>query len=387
MGIQQYDVIVVGAGFAGAVAARQFAELEKRVLVLERRNHIGGNAYDFFDNASILVHCYGPHIFHTSDREVFNYLSRFTNWREYKHRVVADIHGIKMPIPFNFTALERSFGEKSRFLEDKLKSTFENREKITINELRQSKDKELTKIGEYVYNSYFDYYSRKQWGDHFNELDSSTFERVPILLSYDNHYFQDIWQGVPEDGYTMMFHRLLNHNRIDLKLSIDSTAFISLSDNNIYFNNKLFEGIVIYTGSIDELFAYRYGPLPYRTLDFSFETYPLEYYQDYGVVNYPVDKDYTRITEYKRLTGQKLESHTTIVKEFPREFIAGKGDIPYYPIPAENSRTLYQRYEKLAEGYSTLYCLGRLAEYRYYNMDVVVANALKLFEKIGRVSV
>lgn len=380
--MKQEDVIIVGAGFAGAVAARQFADMGKNVLVIERRNHIGGNAYDFYNQDSILVHRYGPHIFHTDNDKVFNYLSRFTRWRGYKHKVGANISGNIMPVPFNFKALEKAFAFQAEQLKEKLLFEFDNRKKITIHELRQSNDSDLKKIGDYIYNNYFDYYSRKQWGEHFKELDPATFERVPVVLSYDDHYFQDKWQGVPEEGYTKMFENILTHSNIDIKLGTDSKDLITLKNGNIFYKGKLFSGKVIYTGSIDELFDYKFGDLPYRTLDFKFETHQDKYYQEYAVVNYTVDQPYTRITEYKHLTGQKLDSHTTIAKEYPGEFSKENGDIPYYPIPADKSRDLYKKYLQIANRYSSLYLLGRLAEYKYYDMDIVVENALKLSKNV-----
>lgn len=384
--MRQYDVIVVGAGFAGAVAARQLAEAGNRVLVLEQRNHIGGNAYDCLDGDSVLVHRYGPHIFHTNNKDVFDYLSRFTKWRDYEHRVVADIRGTKVPLPFNLDSISILFGDKAEPLKKKLVDTFGMDKKVSILELRQSEDKDLVEMSERVYEDVFLYYSKKQWGRHFEELDPATFSRVPVYISHDDRYFQDKYQGMPEDGYTALFQNLLEHDGIEVRIGVKSESFIAFSDGNISFEGKCFDGIVVYTGLIDELFKYCFGHLPYRTLDFCFETHEAEWYQSHSVVNYTVDKDYTRITEFKRLTGQELKDRTTIIKEYPREYGSKPGDIPYYPIKSCKSAKLYSRYAELAERYPRLRLLGRLAEYRYYDMDLVVSQALKLSEQIAGTS-
>ena len=382
--MQQYDVIVLGSGFAGSVSARRFADEGKRVLVLERRSHIAGNAYDFFDDASVLIHRYGPHIFHTNDEEVFTYLSKFTEWTKYEHRVVANIHNVEVPLPFNFASLGLVFANKAELLQKKLKDAFGADNKVSILTLRESEDKDLAELGEYVYENVYLYYSKKQWGKHFEQLDPETFSRVPVLVSFDDRYFQDTWQGMPADGYTQMLQKMLEHDLIDVRLNVKEENSISLSDGKIFFEKEQYSGIVIYTGAIDELFSYSHGQLPYRTLEFSFETHATEWYQGHSVVNYTVDKEYTRITEYKHLTGQKLESHTTISKEYSREFTGKADEIPYYPIASESSSVSYQYYAELAKKYPNLYLLGRLAEYKYYNMDAVVSQALKLSESIRR---
>lgn len=379
--MNKYDVVVVGAGFAGAVTARKLAETGKRVLILEKRDHIAGNAYDFVNDNSVLVHLYGPHIFHTDNEEVYNFLSRFTDWREYKHQVAAEINDRTMPVPFNFEALEKVFGERAESLKKKLLAAFADRKKVAINELLEVDDPEIHKIADYVYEHYYAYYSEKQWGKHFSELDDSIFKRVPIYLSDNSYYFEDKWQGLPAAGYTEMFKNILDHDLIELKLNTDALDNISLAAGRVYLEAKVFSGPVIYTGSIDQLFNYEYGHLEYRTLDFKFENYNQQYFQDYGVVNYTVDQHYTRITEYKHLTGQKLKDKTTIVKEYPRE-LEKESDIPYYPIPARESRKSYYRYQKLLADYDNFFCLGRLAEYKYYNMDQVAAKALKLSNEL-----
>ncbi|MDR2940779.1 MAG: UDP-galactopyranose mutase [Clostridiales bacterium] len=377
-----FDAIVVGAGLSGAVSARRLAESGKRILLLESRGHIAGNAYDYINEWSILVHRYGPHIFHTNDEEAFNYLSQFTTWLPYTHRVIADLGGKEVQLPFNFNSLKTCFGPQSNILEEKLKASFPGREKVPINELLESQDTKLKELGQFIFENFFVHYSKKQWGRHFENLDRSVFARVPINISFDDRYFSDKYQGMPSGGYTKLVEQMLAHPNIELKLSTNSDGLISLSDGATLFNGQPFAGALIYTGQIDCLFKYTFGRLPYRTLRFEFENHPATWYQSYGVVNYTTDKPFTRITEYKHLTGQTVTGKTTIAKEYPLEFTGAGGEDPYYPIQSLNASGLYQRYINLAKKHKNLYLLGRLAEYKYYNMDAVVSKALKLTNKI-----
>ena len=385
---QIYDALIIGAGFAGAVCARELAERgNMRVLVLERRNHIGGNAYDRLDRASILIHQYGPHIFHTNDRRVYEYLSRFTGWLDYQHRVVANIPGevgrVQMPVPFNLTSLEIAYGpEKGKALGDKLISIYGMEKKVTILELRQNEDPEIRQVADYVYEHVFVHYTMKQWGQTPEQIDPNTTARVPVFLSRDDRYFQDSWQGMPTDGYTPIFERLLDHPNITVTTSTDARARLSPDDAQLRLDGEPFSGPVIYTGAADELFSFRFGRLPYRTLDFKFETYEREFFQSHGTVNYTVDEDYTRITEFKHMTGQTKPGCTTIVKEYSRAYTGDAKETPYYAIINPENNALYQQYKTLAEGYSNLYLLGRLAEYKYYNMDAIVAQALALADNL-----
>ena len=385
---QIYDALIIGAGFAGAVCARELAERgNMRVLVLERRNHIGGNAYDRLDRAGILIHQYGPHIFHTNDRRVYEYLSRFTGWLDYQHRVVANIPGevgrVQMPVPFNLTSLEIAYGpEKGKALGDKLISIYGMEKKVTILELRQNEDPEIRQVADYVYEHVFVHYTMKQWGQTPEQIDPNTTARVPVFLSRDDRYFQDSWQGMPTDGYTPIFERLLDHPNITVTTSTDARARLSPDDAQLRLDGEPFSGPVIYTGAADELFSFRFGRLPYRTLDFKFETYEREFFQSHGTVNYTVDEDYTRITEFKHMTGQTKPGCTTIVKEYSRAYTGDAKETPYYAIINPENNALYQQYKTLAEGYSNLYLLGRLAEYKYYNMDAIVAQALALADNL-----
>ena len=385
---QSFDVLIAGAGYAGAVCARSLAEGGKRVLVLERRSHVGGNAYDCPDEAGVLIHQYGPHIFHTNDSRVFAWLSRFTQWRDYQHRVVADIPDekggrMRYPVPFNLTSLETAFGpEEGKRLGDKLIAAYGAEKKVTILELRQNPDPEISALADYVYEHVFVHYTMKQWGQKPEDIDPNTTARVPVFLSRDDRYFQDACQGMPLEGYTPMFQKMLDHPNIKVELGVDALERLDLSGDVLKVDGVPFEGEVIYTGQADELFRFQYGPLPYRTLDFRFETLEKDDFQGYGTVNYTVDQDYTRITEFKHLTGQVLPGKTTIVKEYSRAYGGILGEIPYYAIINPENNALYGQYKALADRFPNLYLLGRLAEYKYYNMDAIAGRALDLAEAL-----
>lgn len=379
-----FDCLVIGAGYAGSVAAREMAERGgRRVLVLERRGHVGGNAYDCLDEHGILIHKYGPHIFHTSERRVFDYLSRFTGWRDYQHRVVANVHGRFLPVPFNLASLHMAFPkEKAARLEDKLLSAYSANARVTILSLRENTDPELREVADYVYENVFVHYTMKQWGQTPEEIDPATTARVPILLSRDDRYFQDPYQGMPLEGYTPLFQRMLDHPRITVELGVDARERMALEDGVIRLDGEPFAGPVIYTGEVDELFSFRFGHLPYRTLDFDFETLEVDRFQPTATVNYTVSEDYTRITEYKQLTGQVVPGRTTIMKEYSRAYTGSPGEIPYYAVISPENNALYGRYRDLAGGFSNLHLLGRLAEYKYYNMDAIALRALTLCDGI-----
>ncbi len=380
-----YDALVIGAGFAGAVAARELAERGgMRVLVLERRNHIAGNAYDTTDAAGILIHQYGPHIFHTQERRVFDYLSRFTTWREYQHRVVANVHGLLMPVPFNLTSLKLAFGEtRAQALTQTLLETYGPERKVGILDLRKSENPDLADLADYIYEHVFLHYTMKQWGTAPEDIDPNTTARVPVFLSLDDRYFQDQYQGMPSDGYTRMFARLLEHPNITLSLDTAAESHLTLrEDGTMLLDGAPMQGPVIYTGAVDELFSCCDGHLPYRTLDFAFETLPQAQFQSHGTVNYTVSEDFTRITEFKHLTGQVCPEATTIVREYARAYDASDGSVPYYAVISPESRALHARYEARAARYPNLHLLGRLAEYQYYNMDAITNKALQLCDRL-----
>jgi len=376
----KYNCIVAGSGFAGAVAARELAERgNKKVLIVEKRNHIGGNSYDLLDETGILVHKYGPHIFHTNQESVYKYLSRFTKWRDYEHEVVGNVYGMQIPVPFNLNSLHMVYdSDKADRLEKELVSTYGLDNKVTILELRKNVNPELAELADYVYDNVFLRYTQKQWGTSPDEIDPAVTARVPVYISRDNRYFQDKFQGIPEEGYTALFENLLDHSNIDVALSTDVKDVLTFSGESMLLFGMPFKGTVIYTGAVDELFGYEYGKLPYRTLDFGFESYDREWFQRYGTVNYTVDQDYTRITEFKHLSGQVNKNKTTIMKEYPRAYTGAEDEIPYYSINNPKNNELYGKYLKLTSTFPDFHLLGRLAEYKYYNMDAIVNRALQL---------
>lgn len=385
--MEPFDALIIGAGFAGAVCARALAEAGRRVLLLERRDHIGGNAYDCLDSSGVLIHKYGPHIFHTNDARVYDFLSRFTRWRNYQHQVVANVPDGEIrqefPVPFNLCSLEKCFSPSDAArLEEKLLTCYGPERKVTILELRQNPDPEIAGLADFVYDHVFVRYTMKQWGTTPEEIDPNTTARVPVFLSRDCRYFQDTYQGIPEQGYTRMFQRMLDHPGITLMLNTDANSVLRFENGEIFYQGVPFRGTVVYTGAVDELFGWVYGPLPYRTLDFQFETHRADVFQSHATVNYTMDRPYTRITEFKLLTGQVLPGVTSTVKEFSKAYTGAEGEIPYYAIISPENTALYQKYAALASGCKNLHLLGRLAQYRYYNMDAIAAQALDLADHL-----
>ncbi len=380
------DAIVIGSGIAGAVAARCMAEEQgKRVLVLEKKEHIGGNCYDEKDAHGILIHKYGPHIFHTSDEEVYAWLSRFTRWYAFGHEVVARVGNEMIPVPFNLNTLRQVYGEeKGSVLEGKLVEAFGEGARVPILKLRQHPDPEIQDIAEYVYQNIFLRYTMKQWGQKPEDIDPAVTGRVPVVISYDNRYFGDKYQGMPLDGFTPMFEKILDHPGITVKTGTEAREVLdfSLENGSVLLEGEAFRGPVIYTGPVDELFDNCYGRLPYRSLRFDFEHYDRPDYQGHSVVNYTVSEDFTRITEFKYLTGQQAPD-TTIVKEYPFAYTGADGEIPYYAIQNPENQALYERYAALGGKIKNLYLLGRLAEYKYYNIDAMAARALKTARSLG----
>ncbi|HUR89658.1 MAG TPA: UDP-galactopyranose mutase [Ramlibacter sp.] len=363
-GPRGFDYLIVGAGFAGSVLAERLAtQLNQRVLIVEKRPHIGGNAYDRYNDDGILVHPYGPHIFHTNSADIFEYLSRFTQWRQYQHRVLASVDGQLVPMPINLDTINKLYGlsltsfEVEKFFE----SVAEKVEKV-----KTSEDVVVSKVGRELYNKFFRNYTRKQWGLDPSELDAAVTARVPTRTNRDARYFTDTFQSMPLHGYTRMFEKMLAHPNIKVMLNTDYHDVVDM----------LPWKHMVYTGPIDEFFNFRYGKLPYRSLEFQHVTLPEERVQEVAVINYPNDYAYTRVTEFKHLTGQ-VHPKTALVYEYPKS----EGD-PYYPVPRAENAELYRKYEALAEGADDVTFVGRLATYKYYNMDQVVGQALAAFKRL-----
>jgi UDP-galactopyranose mutase len=372
------DYIIIGSGLAGSVSANILAtKYNKKVLLIEKKNHIGGNCYDFKDENNILIHKYGPHLFHTNNKEVIDYLSEFTSWDIYNHEVLAYIDGAKVPIPFNINTLYEVFPEsKAKVLEDKLLQTYEYNSKIPILELKKSIDKDLQFLADFIYEKIFLNYTAKQWGMKPEDMDGAVTARVPVFIGRDNRYFNDSYQSLPKNGYTNMIQNMLNHKNIKLMLNTDFKEICELKEKDFYLFGSKFEGKVIYTGQIDELFDYKFGDLPYRSVDMKFETIDKEYYQEKATVNYPNDYDFTRITEFKHIHPVN-SNKTTILKEYPQEYVKNE-NIPYYPIFTQENQNKYNQYLEYSKEYDNLILLGRLAEYKYYDMDDMVERVLEV---------
>lgn len=362
--MKRCDVLVIGAGFAGAVCAERLASEGFTVVVVDRRTHIGGNAYDRFDAHGVLIHPYGPHIFHTNSRRVFQYLSQFTHWRFYEHRVLANVWGKLVPFPINRITLQMLYGRAFSEIDAE---EFLSNVRVPINPVRNSEDLVISSVGSELCDLFYRGYTLKQWGLDLSQLSPGVAARIPVRANDDDRYFTDQFQFMPADGYTAMFQRMLGHPSIEILLGID---FVDA-------NNTIERRHTVYTGPIDAYFQFRYGALPYRSLRFEHEHFSTHRaYQATGTINYPTEQAYTRVTEFKHLTGQSHRG-TSIVYEYP----TAEGD-PFYPVPRPENEARYKAYAKLAEAEARTTFVGRLAEYRYFNMDQVVGAALEATKKV-----
>jgi UDP-galactopyranose mutase len=367
--MREADIVIIGAGISGSVLAQQYAEIGKKVLVIEKRDHIAGNCYDYIDDNGILVSKYGAHLFHTNDENVWEYVNRYSNWYNWEHKVVAKVDGGLMPIPVNITTVNKIFGLNITSETEMKKWLDENREPY----LNPSNGKEaaLNKVGPVLYEKMFRHYTKKQWDKYPEELDASVLDRIPVRSNYDDRYFSDTYQALPSGGYTQLFEAILDHPNIEVWLETD---FFDIKEEVTGYE-KLF-----YTGPIDRFFKFKHSledKLEYRSINFVSETVDAEYFQENSVVNYPGNEvDYTRIIEYKHFGGQK-STKTTIVKEFTTD----EGD-PYYPVPNAKNQQIYEKYKKDAEALTDVYFVGRLANYKYFNMDQAFKNALELFSTL-----
>lgn len=373
------DVIIIGAGFAGATVANVLANKGKNVLIIDKRDHIGGNAYDYMEE-DILIHKYGPHIFHTNSKEVFDYLSNFTEWYKYEHKVLGRVDNKLVPIPFNFKSIEECLPEKAEKLIELLKKDYGEGKKVPIMELLSNENEDIRHLANYIYEHVFKYYTMKQWDMKVEELDSAVSARVPVNTSYDDRYFNDAYQYMPKEGYTKLIEKMLDNEHIEVLLNTNVTDILKLDDGTIYYNGVSFNGDVYYTGALDELFEYKHGELPYRSLDLILERLN-KTFQDAATENYPEnDVKFTRITEYKHFMEVEPKGVTYIHTEYPFPYRRNGevGNVPYYPIIKDENQALYETYVKEASKYPKLHLIGRLAEYKYYNMDAIVLKALEM---------
>ena len=380
-----YDVIVVGSGMTGSVIARYIAEeLGKRVLVLEKRNHIAGNMYDFYKNG-FLIQKYGPHTFHTNKEHLVQYLQRFGEWEPFFLECGAQIGEKVLHVPFNFETIDAvCSNEDSMVLKDKLLREYPDKEFVPIYELLKNKDRAIAEFAMFLYEHDFKPYSAKQWGKSPEEIDSSILRRVPIRLSYGRGYFTDAFQIMPKEGFTRIFENILNHEKIQVQTEIDASKIFRIKEKKIFCMGKPFRKMLIYTGPIDELLEYRYGELKYRSLDFKYRVIETKSFQKYPVVAYPADTAITRITEYTKLSCKPINGKTIIAYETPSDANALEGREPYYPLLSEEEIDKHTKYLSEIEDVSNLIACGRLAEFKYYNMDDALENALNICKKLAR---
>ena len=383
-----YDVIVVGAGYAGCIAARRFAEeMNYTVLLLEKKPHVGGTIYDYVNEEGILVHKYGPHISVMKEKRVYDFLSRFTNWIPYHHYVHAMIDGVEVPLPINYTSIDMLFPlEKAIKLKDLLTENYGFGSNVTVLEMLKSDQPEIHEFAEYIYEKVFLHYTMKMWGLGPEEIDPAVTARIPIRLSYDDRHFQHPYQVMPKDGFTNLIKNMLDHPNITVELNQNACERIMLDEGNkkIYFDNAEFNGKIVYTGALDELFRYEFGVLPYRSLRFEHLTYQKDYVQDSAVQNWPDDRPATRRTEMKRLTQQKKEGVTSVIIEYPGQYAVGDpvfGE-PLYPIAHPDCQAMYDKYYERTKAFPQIILMGRLADYRYYNMEATVSRSLEVMDNI-----
>lgn len=382
------DVLIVGAGYAGAVCARLLAETGNyQVTLIDRREHIGGNMYDSYNDEGILVHWYGPHISVMNEKRTFDFLSRFTQWVPYHHRVNVEIDGIEVPLPINFTSIDLLYPiNQATAIKNALLQAYGKDCSVPILDLKKSPNPNIRNFANFIFEKVFFHYTAKMWGLTPEEIDSSVTGRIPIRLSYDNRHFLHRYQVMPREGFTKLFENMLNHPHISIKLNLPAEEILKLdpTDGKIFVFGKLFNGIVIYTGALDELFQFSEGELPYRSLKFKWQNWEQDYIQNTTVLNWPDDRPETRRTEMKRLTGQKQRGITTTLVELPGEYIRGGVEFgePFYPIVAPMCQEVHQRYLEKLKQYPQIIPVGRLADYKYYNMEAVILRAMSVMKQI-----
>ncbi|MDR0784846.1 MAG: UDP-galactopyranose mutase [Treponema sp.] len=375
-----FDVLIVGCGFCGSVIARRQAERGRKTLILERRKRIAGNMFDEYDDNGILVHRYGPHTFHTDDADVYAFIAQYGEWDDYVLKCAADLDGVMSPVPFNFDTIDLLYERPGATeLKRRLRKRYTDRETVTIVELLECEDVLIKKYAERLFELDYRPYTAKQWGIEPKDISPEVLRRVPVRLSYVNAYFNDEYQCMPKYGYARFFENLLNHENIRVELNADALDVLKadIDDGRIFFDGKRLDVPVVYTGALDELLEYRYGRLPYRSLRFDYQTKNVDSFQDAAVTAYPKAEGYTRITEYKKLPPQDVPGVTTVVYEYPAPSNAGTGGEPYYPILTEENIGVYEKYRRDAKRIPNLFACGRLADYKYYNMDAAVKRAFE----------
>lgn len=377
------QVLIIGCGLSGAVIARYIAEvLNKKVSIWERRNHIGGNMYDYKDEHGILVHQYGPHIFHTNNQKVFEYIQKYTEWKYYKLTYMANMNEIYTPTPFNFQTIDDFYSkEEAADLKARIKKVFGDKQTATVVEVLNCSDEKVRAYAQFLFDNDYSLYTAKQWGVPASEIDPSVLQRVPLRFSYDTGYFDDKYQVMPAESYTKFFKKLLAHPNIEVKLGVEALDHLEVTGDGILVDGKNLDIPIIYTGALDELFGLSEGKLPYRSLRFEWKYEDIDSKQDAPVVAYPQAEGFTRITEYKKLPIQNVKG-TTYAVEYPLQYDENSNMEPYYPVLTEQSQAIYAKYKAKADKVKNLYCAGRLADFKYYNMDQALERALALCEKL-----
>ncbi|MBR6199849.1 MAG: UDP-galactopyranose mutase [Spirochaetales bacterium] len=383
--LKDFDIIIVGCGITGSVIAREYAEKGKKILILERRNHIGGNMYDYVDKSGVLVQQYGPHAFHTKKLELYEYMTRYAEWQDYKLTCGAVINGKYTPTPFNFQTIDVFFSaDKAKSIKEAIVAEYPNQEFAPVLELLNHKNHLIHEYADFLFKNDYAPYTAKQWGISPNEIDPIVLRRVPVRFNYNTGYFDDEFQIMPKKSFTDFFRNLLNHKNIKVCLGENSKDWLKLNSESkeILINGKPFLGKVFYTGAIDELFDFKYGVLPYRSLRFEWKIANEKSFQNAPVVAYPQENGFTRITEYTKLPLQDDSDKTVYAVEYPLPYKAGTKNEPYYPVPTEESQTMYQKYKSESEKYQNLYVCGRLGDFKYYNMDNALERALEITKEL-----
>ena len=377
---------IFGAGISGCTLARLYASKGYKVNLYEKKGYVGGNCYDFYDKHGVLVHLYGPHIFHTNNEDVFNFIKDYTTLNSYKNKVLVNVKNKLIPLPINFTSIKVIDPVHADEIINILKEKFPNQKTITIFDLKSIDNEHVKSLTDFIFANVYANYSSKMWGVKFEEINPAIINRVKVCLDYESDYFpEDKYQGLPVDGYTKMIENIIKHENINLILN--SQHVLSIKDNQTFIDNELITQPIFYCGPIDELFNYQFGQLPYRSLQIKFETHNVDSFQQVGVVNYPADPTMTRITEYKKMSLQNIKNITTISKEYPGQFDLNSQQFNtrYYPIVNEKNTNLYCQYQDLAKQISNLHLIGRLAEYKYYDMDDAIISVFDKFKKINKI--